>query len=152
MPQRQQLREQKQSLKPPSARGIYWHCQHCKLKESSCQADWGVERKTSHSPPKCQAFHKPSPHRCQLWVGICPSPACDFASYWGLHSTQRVAQAYWGLQIHLGADDASCLSWHEDRWLGNEALYREEWALGPITWSLFFFFGGFWDVLGCCHL
>lgn len=31
--------EQKQSLKPPSVRGIYWACQYCKLKETSCQAD-----------------------------------------------------------------------------------------------------------------
>lgn len=124
------MSKQEQSQKSPSARGIYWHCQHREHQASSCQADWGVERKTSHSPPRCQVFHKPLPHRCQLWGGIHSSPACDFASHWRLCSTQRVAQAYRGLQIHLCGEGASCLSWHEGRRLGNEASFRGKMSTG----------------------
>lgn len=52
--------EQGQSLESNSERGIYWHCQNRKLKASSCQLDWGVERKTSHSPPKVSGISQAS--------------------------------------------------------------------------------------------
>lgn len=64
--------EQEQSLKSHSERGFYWPCQNGKLEASSCQVEWGVERKTSHSLPRCQALCKPPLHRCQLWAGILP--------------------------------------------------------------------------------
>lgn len=71
--------EQEQNLKSHSVRGLYWHCQNRKLEARSCQVEWGVERKTSHSLPRCQALCKPPLHRCQLQGGVCPSPTCDFA-------------------------------------------------------------------------
>lgn len=126
--------EQGQSLESNSERGIYWHCQNWKLKASSCQLDWGIERKTSRSPPRCQAFHKPPLHRCQLQGGVCPSPACDFASHWGLRSAQRVTQAYRGLQIHLHGDGTSCLSWHEGQAAWKWSIsHRDRWVLGVIA-------------------
>lgn len=122
--------EQERSLKSHSVRGIYWHCQNWKFKASSCQVDWGVERKTSHSPPRCQAFCKPPLHRCQLRGGVGPSPACDFASHWGLRSAQRVAQAYRGLQIHLCGDGASCFSWHEGQAAWKWGISQREMSTG----------------------
>lgn len=133
--------EEEGSLGYYRVRWIHWYCQNWKLLASSCQVDWGVERKTSHRPPRCQAFRKPPLHMCQLRDGICPSLACDFASHWGLCSTPRVTQAYQGLQIHLHRNGDSCLSWHKGQAAWKSSILQREMstASGYLTaWCIWF--------------
>lgn len=141
--------EQEWSLKSASARGIYLHYQNWKLKASSCHVDWGVERKTSHGPPRCQAFRKPPLHRCQLQGGVCPSPPVI------LHATEGSAELKRSLK-HTKGCKFTCTEMvplasagTRSRWLGNEVRHRERWALGVIIPQLLYLL---LVVLGCSSL
>lgn len=141
--------EQEWSLKSPSAKAIYLRYQNWKLKAGSCQVDWGVERETSHGPPRCQAFRKPPLHRCQLQGGVCPSPPVILPATEGSAELKRSLKHAKGCESTCTEMVPLASAGTRGRWLGNQVRRRERWALGVIIPHLLYLL---LVVLGCSLL